>query len=482
MAQYATDLSPDDRVKWVATAYGTGADLAGVVRRDDVDAGRISFDGRYPSLANGQHVGTARVIVGADYDHRTSTGSHIEIAPWAMWTNFRARQNYTGNLEIGAQNPSLFGLGDLYETRNREGAAGFSARHHSRPRPLGDFAELAIEPGISLRAGHTTQGKDLLRPDTLATWDRRTEAAIDSLDAGAWIDFDARLWQRLHLSFGPRADVLSVSTDDKLRKDRSSTGVVAGPRATVSYERWPELVPVISYGEGFRSRDVDRLADGATPYSKVRSGEIGLRSSAFRDRFVATAAGFVTYVENELVFEAQSGGLETQKASLRRGVITSVVTRPTSWLLLSSAFSATRGEFTTLAPGISHYVPSIPAVLFRTDATVRGVIARWPNQVITGRAGVGYTLLAGRHLTDNLMSAPQNILNANVGARLGRMELGIDAYNVLGLDYPDDENVFASNWTTNGRATATTQARASVARHISAAPPRTILGSLTLYF
>lgn len=482
MAQYATDLSPNDRLKLTATAYGTSADLAGVVRRDDVNANRIAFDGQYPSLAEGQHVGTVRVIVGADYDHQTQGGSHLEVAPWAMWTNFRARQNYTGNLEIGAQNPSLFGLGDLYETRNREGAVGFSARHHSRPHELTDWAAIGIEPGISLRAGHTTQGKDLVRPDTLATWDRRAEVAIESLDAGAWIDFDARFWQRLHLTFGPRADVLSVATDDKLRTTKSSTGIAAGPRASLAYEHMPELVPVVSYGEGFRSLDVDRLADGATPFSKVRSGEIGLRSSTYRDRFVATVAAFETHVENELVFEAQSGGLETQKSSVRRGVITSLLARPASWLLVSSAFSATRGEFTTLAPGISHYVPSIPAILFRTDATVRGVIARWPGNVMTGRAGVGYTLLAGRHLTDNLISAPQNIVNANVGARLGRVELGIDTYNVLGLEYPDEENVYASNWTTATRASATTQARASIARHISSAPPRAVLGSLTLYF
>lgn len=482
MAQYAVDLSPNDRVKLTATAYGTSAELAGVVRRDDVDARRIAFDGRYPTLANGQGVGTARVIVGADYDHQTASGAHIEIAPWAMWTSFRARQNYTGNLEIGAQDPARFGLGDLYETRNLEGAAGFSARYHAPPRPLGGWGEIAIEPGVSLRAGQTGQGKALLRSDTLAVWDRRFEARVETLDAGAWIDLDARLWRRLHASVGPRADLLSVATDDRLRPDRSSTAVVAGPRATLAYERWPELVPVVSYGEGFRSLDVDRLPDGKQPYSKVRSGEIGLRSSTLHDRFVATVAAFETYVENELVFEAQSGGLETQKASVRRGVVTSLLARPASFLLVSSAFSVTRGEFTTLAPGISHYVPSIPSVLFRTDATARGVIARWPGHVVTGRAGVGYTLLGGRHLTDDVIGQTQNILNASAGARMGNLEIGLDAYNVLGLEYPDEEQLYASNWTTGPRATVTSQARASIARHLAAAPPRTILGSLTVYF
>lgn len=483
MAQYAVDLSPNDRLKLTVTGYGTSASLAGVVRRDDVDAGRIGFEDRYPALANGQGIGTLRVIVGADYDHQTTSGAHVEIAPWAMWTNFRARQNYTGNLEIGIQDPTRYGLGDLYETRNREGAAGFTARHHAPPSRLGEAVELAIEPGVSLRTGITEQGKSLLRSDTLTTWDRRFDARVTSLDLGAWLDVDAKIVRQLHLSIGPRADLLSVSVDDKIRaSQRGGVGVAAGPRATLAFERWPEIVPMISYGEGFRSLAVDRLPDGAAPYSKVRSGEIGVRSSALRERFVATVAAFETYVENELVFEAEAGGLETQKASVRRGVVTSLVARPAPWLLVSSAFSVTRGEFTTLAPGISHYVPSIPAVLFRTDATARGKLADWGGRPVTGRAGVGYTLLGGRHLTDDVIGGAQNILNASLGARLGDYELGLEAYNVLGLRYADDEAVYASNWTTAPRASVTTQARASNARHLMAAPPRTVLGSLTLYF
>src|SRR5262249_26156543 len=77
MAQYAVDLGENDRLKLIATAYGASSRLAGVVRRDDVDAGRIGFDDSYPSFANGQGVDTIRVIVGADFDHIVSSGSHF---------------------------------------------------------------------------------------------------------------------------------------------------------------------------------------------------------------------------------------------------------------------------------------------------------------------------------------------------------------------------------------------------------------------
>ncbi len=40
--------------------------------------------------------------------------------------------------------------------------------------------------------------------------------------------------------------MIGVSTDDRLKPDRSSTGIAAGPRATIAYERWPELVPALA--------------------------------------------------------------------------------------------------------------------------------------------------------------------------------------------------------------------------------------------
>src|SRR5262249_18195348 len=161
---------------------------------------------------------------------------------------------------------------------------------------------------------------------------RRLDVSLDTLDAGAWIDLDLRIAKRLRLSGGPRVDVLAVSIDDHLAgvvpsvpgtlpgATRGTTDVVAGPRATLVYDAWQTGSPVVSYGEGFRSLNPDRMREHDQPYSKVRSGEIGVRSSTLHDRFVTTVAAFETRVANELVFEAAAGGLETQKASVRRGV------------------------------------------------------------------------------------------------------------------------------------------------------------------
>jgi hypothetical protein len=115
-------------------------------------------------------------------------------------------------------------------------------------------------------------------------------------------------------------------------------------------------------------------------------------------------------------------------------------------------------------------------VLFRTDVAAHGTLLELRGKPILGRVGVGYTLVGGRHLDDSTLGAATHSLNAVAGARFGAVELRLDAYNVLGLVYPDDEEIYVSNW-----STSPTPRPASVARHISAAPPRTLLVTLALH-
>ena len=106
MAQYGLDLGARDHVRLLATAYGARASLAGVVREDDVHAGRIAYDGSYANFGQGQGVQSSRVILGADLEHDAPGGARLAISPWVMWTGFRARQNFTGDLESSQINPA----------------------------------------------------------------------------------------------------------------------------------------------------------------------------------------------------------------------------------------------------------------------------------------------------------------------------------------------------------------------------------------
>jgi hypothetical protein len=461
--------------------------MPGVVRQDDVDAGRIGYYDAYPYYAQNQGVQSARVVVSADYDHVAGDGSRFEASPWVMWTDFRARQNFTGDLQSSQIDPSVFGVGDLFQTTNTETAAGVTTRYHFAPVRLAQGVELAGEPGVLVRYGHTDQAKTLLDPSSLQTWDRRIDATLDTLDVGAYLDLDLRLGRRLRISGGPRVDLLDVKIDDHLAgvlpgnpassAVRATSGVAAGPRVTAEYEITRGLSPVASYGEGFRSLGVQSLEQGTQPYSKIRSVEVGMRAQSPGNRLTSTVSLFETWVGNELVFDAPAGGMETESASVRRGVVGSIVARPWSWLLASTALSVTEATFTTLVPGVSHYVPNIPPILFRADVTARGRIGALAGSPVVGRIGAGYTFLSGRRLTDFVIGPPSHVVNAKASARWRFLELGVDGYNLLALKYADDAEYYVSNWSLRSG-----QQAASAATHLTAAPPLTVVGTVAVYW
>jgi TonB dependent receptor len=364
-----------------------------------------------------------------------------------------------------------------------------------------------IEPGVALRAGHTDQAKSLVNPADLSPWDYRQSYGLATVDLAGYVDLDVRLWKKLRVAGGVRADFLAVSVNDNLAgvvppipngalpgSITDVAGVAPGPRVTAAFDIVPELTLVASVGEGFRSLDAGsltlcnapaiKLTGGSeappckpgAPYSQVLSFEGGFRSEVAKGRFTTTLALFQTNVANELVFEVASGGLTTEAASVRRGLVASFVARPWSWLLASSALSLQLATFDTLVVGGSHYVPNVPSVLWRADVNAHGELFRVAGAPLTGRAGVGYTLLGGRHVNDVIIAPTNNVLNVLGAVRYRLVEVGLDMYNVLGLKYADDEEYYVSNWSNKPG-----QQPASGAIHIVAAPPFTALGTVRLY-
>jgi hypothetical protein len=523
-AQYSVDLGERDHVRVLTTAYAATEDLPGVVRQDDIDAGRIGYYGSYPFFNSyfpgncssascsepAQGVQSSRIIAAAKLDHSASASTHFEVASWIMSTRFLSRQNYTGALDSSNLQPTLASLGDLWQLTNVETAWGIAARVRAAPIRIGDSIEVLMEPGVSWRAGHTSQSKDLVDPADLAPWDYRESYGLDTIDIGGYIDIDLRLWKRLRVSGGARVDFLDVSVTDNLAgvvppiqtgalqgATTNVVGVAPGPRVTVGYEFAPGLTPVVSAGNGFRSLDAGSLTRCNTPavhligtpssmvppcvpgspYSRVTSFEGGFRSEVGQGRFTTILALFQTDVANELVFDVSSGGLTTENASTRTGVVGSFLARPTGWLLASSALSVQTATFNTLVAGTSHYVPNVPAVLWRTDVNAHGELLRIRGMPLTGRFGLGYTLLGGRRVNDWIVSPTNNVLNALASLRYRFAEIGVDMYNVLGLAYADEEEYYISNWSLKPG-----QQPASAAVHLVPAPPRTVLATATLTY
>ena len=410
---------------------------------------------------------SARVILGADFDHETRGGGRIEFEPWFLWTNLRARRNFTGSLESS-------GLGDLWESANAESAAGVTARFHAAPVRIGRAVEAVVEPGVYLRAGHTDQSQSLLVPSTLTPWDERLAAGVDDLDAAGYLDLDVRIAKKLRLSGGVRADLLAASVGDRLANaNRDVSDVVVGPRVTAEWQPERAIAVSASYGEGFRSLPAAALVEGAQPYTRVRSVEVGLRAQDRKKRFTTTLAAFDTFVDQELVFDPEGGGLEPEDASTRRGVVGSVVVKPVAWALASASLTVTNAAFTD---GAARWVPGVAPIVLRIDAGAHRAIGQVGGKSLVARAGLGYTYLAPAHLTDTMLGPDTHVLNASFSLRWNLAEIGLEVYDALGLRYADDVEVYASNWSVSGSRAP------SVVAHVSAAPPTIAVGTVRVRF
>jgi hypothetical protein len=488
-SQHEWRLGARETVRLLAAAYRAESELPGVVRADDIQARHLGLYDSYASYAGNQGVGSSRLLLAAEWWHQAPSGVKTTVAPFVTWTDFSARQNFTGTLLQAQRMPGSPPRGDLFNSGNEELAAGISTVHQPASINLGKGVEARAEPGLFYRAGRTEQTRSLIDAVTLQPWERRLDNRLTTLDFAGYLDINIRFWKRLRVSGGPRADLLLVSIDDRLAtavsggdaspgaRRRQAVGVAPSLRATAEYSLLPGLAISTSYGQGFRSLPADLMNGRSRPFSLVRSVEAGLRLVALSGRLSARLAAFESWVDNELVFEAESGGLEIQNRSTRVGGVASFLAEPSDWLLISSALSIARAEYTVRETGDERAVPSVPAYLLRSDVTLHGNLAKVGSSPLVARFATGYTVLGGRHVSDTEVLPTDVVINASSSLRYRSLELGIEAYNVLGLKYADEAQVFASNWGWNS-----TPQPASVMRHSVAAAPRTIIGTASVYF
>jgi len=165
MVQYAFELPANYRLLIFASAYGARSALPGALRRDDFRAGRVGFYDSYSfPTATAQSASSTRTTVGLEIDRLAESGAHLEISTFATITNFRIRQNFTGFLLRGMEDPTKVGLGDLIEQSNQDTSIGAIARYRSQRYPLAKWASLFVEPGLQFRTSSQDQAQNLRHP------------------------------------------------------------------------------------------------------------------------------------------------------------------------------------------------------------------------------------------------------------------------------------------------------------------------------
>lgn len=478
------------------SVHGARALTANVLRRDDIDSGKVDFYDVYPlATAEAQGASTERAQLSAKARYHGPKGENAELLTYVVLNTFRLQANYTGFAEISRKNPMWTGRGDLIEQTNQDRTIGIKSRYRTAEvRPF-SFSRTFLEAGISGRVDDIAQTQNLIQAPEGTTWDQRVDADISALDVGGYADLDTTITERVHLRGGVRADFLSYQVDDRLANfipafraqehipgyRRSAAGIAAGPRAVLEVHALPELSVIAAYGEGYRSPMALLLDDGEpAPFVKVKSGDLGLRHvMGSGDQLELRASGYLTRLDDDVAFDPREGRVEAVGPSRRVGFVFYGVTRPYSWL--RAAVSVTYVKASLEKPPYStaedpdppfkkgQLLPYVPPVVLRADTSAERRLFDIEQFPVTGRAGAGYSYWSPRPLPFGESARPVSLIDAEVGLSYRMFTTTLSCFNLLDAEYAAMELSYPSSWNPDGPASRVP------ARHVMAGSPRSFL-------
>lgn len=502
IGQMRIELPDDYSALLHVAAYAGRAGVAGVLRRDDVLAGRVGFLDAYPDpTARSQSAAASRAQLALTVDRTDDDGSQKSAALWAALSGFRSRLNFTGYTQRSRENPDWIGRGDLFEQSNDD--LSFGARFGYRTRRYKPLRWLTGQLAVSgeLQTSRIEQAQSLLAVPQNETWDRRVDAELALTSAGAHVDGLLAAGRFARLRGGFRSDVLLFDIDNRLgnrvpanREEthiegfrRTAAGVAWGPRATLEVDPLPWLRVSASYGRGFRSPQADLLEEGeSAPYTTVHSFEGGatLRAASAS----ATFAAYETHLSDDVAFNPVTARFERTGPTTRRGLVAYLLGRPAPWLTAAASVTFVHATLDGPPPATpdnptpsyveGQQLPNVPPVVVRTDLSATPAIAQILGEPLTLRVGLGTTFLSSRPLQYAQYAKPVFLADASLSLRRTFLELGVEAQNLLDARYADVEYAFASNWAQDPQDRIPS---ALPARHFAAGPPLTVLGSVTLH-
>ncbi len=490
----------DRIVRAIGIVHAARSDLAGVLRRDDVESGRVCFSCTYDlPTARAQNAATGRILTGVFTDTTGKQRDNSTLGFWVGADNFRLQENFTGFVEQSRTLAGVAGRGDLIEQRNRTLSAGLTARYRSRRFRPRTWAHGTLEVGADARMDDIEQSQNLIEAGRNETWDERVDANIRGMDIGLWGDLDWVLTKYAHARFGMRGDVLSYEVDDRLGNfaelsrpqdsfvrgfRRSALGLAWGPRASLEVHPAEAVSLLAAYGEGYRSPQARQLEDGErAPFTKVRSADVGAHID-WQERLHLALGGYATELSDDVAFDASEGRLERTGATRRVGFVAYAYAKAAPWL--TSALSLTYVRATLLEPPPAtteepqppfekgQALPFVPPVVIRADVGARRVIvADVSGGPLGAHLGSGLSYLSSRPLPYGEWAKPVLLLDAAAGLWWGPAELNFELFNLLDSEYAAVEYSYASDWNPNDGVRPRTPAR-----HFSAGAPLSWLVSL----
>ncbi len=501
------------RWRLLAGVYGSAYDSAGLVRKDDVDAGRIDLYGTYDTKQGGS---SQRALISGGLEGK-SGDTEWSLMAFAGARGLRIRENYNGFL-LDERRPGETDhpqRGDLLEALYSARQAGLRAvARQAFASSVGDYV---VEAGFFGRYDAVNAGMRRLRDQNGTPYRVEIDALVDHLDAAPWADI-AGTWGIFAAHAGARVEGLVYETLDacaakdgwfpgieqndvncpdedrygpRLRDEaRTAFGIGLGPRASIEVNPSDHWSITASAGRGLRSLEAISLGqDESATFASADSAEIGViaKQPVLGGTAQVRLIGFTTHVNRDLVFDEEQGRNVVAGETWRYGGLVSSELYVQN-LVARTSFTYTYAIFGDDIPTrYSYYnsdrvpgmlIPYVPPYVVRSDVSYTWDAGRADAKV--GRwqfsHGVGFDWIGPRPLPQSQRSDAYALVDVGTGVSRGPIQVRLDVTNVFGARYASAEYNFSSYWPGSGAAFPTRVP----SRQISAGAPRAVSLTLTL--
>ncbi len=314
------------------------------------------------------------------------------------------------------------------------------------------------------------------------------------------MDTDWHILKRLTLRAGLRLNTLYFQTDDQLGNfaapatrpqdqfiqgyRRSASGTVLSPRASASYDFSPRWSLNLAYGEGFRSPQARTLEEGQrTPFTKVRSGDFGLRLTPFRGARLQTGI-YASWLSDDIAFSAQDASLTRVGPTRRSGFYINWVSKSAQLGMLAISLTGT-DAIILQPPPPSVEEPSVPFVenqrlpfvapwVARIDmGSPAFTLAQWSEDFLMFKIGAAFSYTSPRPLPFAGASPSYALVDTNVELSWRKWSLRLGGQNIFNQEYAAFESIYTSDFNPNDN-----QQTRVPQRHIAAGQGRTLMLTL----
>ncbi len=514
MAGYEGELGQRGLFRILLTTYTTHYESAGVVRLDDVEAGRISFYGTEDPSQGGDALRHT-----LSFQLESPLGDSVaSFQTFLTWRTLRIVEDFTGFLLDNQEYGQSFHdqRGDAVEKTYSALTAGGRASDRLRFK-LFD-REQSLEAGFYARYDHTDPELQRLRFGTQIPYLIDQDLQTDIANIAGYIDADIRPLSFLTLRGGVREELFSYDVLDLCAtagtisppsrsmscappmitpqaaapptQRTTASGQTLSPKATALIALPWSLTLTGSYGIGARSLDPTNIEQNENaPFVTLHAAEVGLVTKRHEEvlngfDWTARAVVFQTKQSADQAFDADLGVNTATGPTTRQGAL--VAGRATGrWFDQSLSFTAVHPTFDsggvvspsspagTLAGAL---IPYTPLAIGRSDTALFGKLPFEPidGHPLRGELGLGVGYVGERSLPFSQFASPTLQLDSSASVRWGPWKFAVSCTNLTNQQFPLSEFFYTSDFHSRPYPTL------APTEHITAAPPRTFLFTLEL--